>query len=268
MKRDGIKDSTYSWDAFRYGHGLDSVRLNFVRHGFHGARPPSHVVSDALRPSIQFHHPHLDNPPVRFIPGFFNESLPRAVAAAAAEEKQAAMEAAGGIAGGNAGGDAAHGGGDDGARRRRRRPPLPLPQDLSGPRRLAILRLDADSFEGTMDILTALYDLVSPGGFVIVDDFHLIGARQAVRQFRAQHKPLPITAPMLPVGEDFVISCRQGGFSRRPGSDNRDGNTAHDGGSSGGPGSSGPVPFHTYPDKPVQVMYWRVPVASKVNQQK
>lgn len=36
---------------------------------------------------------------------------------------------------------------------------------------LALLRLDGDLYESTMDALTALYDKVSPGGFVIVDDY-------------------------------------------------------------------------------------------------
>ena len=38
---------------------------------------------------------------------------------------------------------------------------------------LAVLRLDGDLYESTMDALTALYHKVSPGGFVIVDDFGL-----------------------------------------------------------------------------------------------
>lgn len=37
--------------------------------------------------------------------------------------------------------------------------------------RLAILRLDGDLYESTMDALVPLYDKVQPGGFVIVDDY-------------------------------------------------------------------------------------------------
>ena len=37
--------------------------------------------------------------------------------------------------------------------------------------RLALLRLDGDLYESTMDTLVPLYDKVSPGGFVIVDDY-------------------------------------------------------------------------------------------------
>ena len=52
---------------------------------------------------------------------------------------------------------------------------------------LSVLRLDGDLYESTMDALHPLYDKVSPGGFVIVDDY---GAwepcRQAVDEFRAE----------------------------------------------------------------------------------
>ncbi len=37
--------------------------------------------------------------------------------------------------------------------------------------RLSILRLDGDMYASTMDALEALYDRVSPGGYVIVDDY-------------------------------------------------------------------------------------------------
>ena len=51
--------------------------------------------------------------------------------------------------------------------------------------RLAILRLDGDMYESTMDALTALYHKVSIGGVVIVDDYNIIpGCRQAVHDFR------------------------------------------------------------------------------------
>lgn len=53
--------------------------------------------------------------------------------------------------------------------------------------RLALLRVDADTFDSTMDVLNALYHKVSPGGFVIIDDWHLAGCRQAVIAFRDRH---------------------------------------------------------------------------------
>jgi O-methyltransferase len=50
---------------------------------------------------------------------------------------------------------------------------------------LAILRVDADLYGSTMEVLSALYDAVSPGGFVIIDDLALDGCRRAVEDFRA-----------------------------------------------------------------------------------
>jgi hypothetical protein len=53
---------------------------------------------------------------------------------------------------------------------------------------LAILRLDGDLYESTMDCLNALYHKVSKGGFVIVDDYdHLAPCKQAVTEFRERH---------------------------------------------------------------------------------
>jgi hypothetical protein len=53
---------------------------------------------------------------------------------------------------------------------------------------LSLLRLDGDLYESTMDALNALYDRVSPGGFVIIDDFGvLVQCKQAVMDFRGKH---------------------------------------------------------------------------------
>lgn len=61
-----------------------------------------------------------------------------------------------------------------------------LPDAPTGP--LAILRLDGDMYESTMDALTNLYERVSPGGYVIVDDYRVVdGCRKAVDEFREQH---------------------------------------------------------------------------------
>lgn len=52
--------------------------------------------------------------------------------------------------------------------------------------RLAVLRMDGDLYESTMDILRALYHKVSPGGFVIVDDYYAVPpCKVAVDEFRA-----------------------------------------------------------------------------------
>ncbi|HEV7759222.1 MAG TPA: TylF/MycF/NovP-related O-methyltransferase [Acidimicrobiales bacterium] len=53
---------------------------------------------------------------------------------------------------------------------------------------IAVLRLDGDMYESTIDALTHLEPLVAPGGFVIVDDYNGIEAcRQAVTDYRAAH---------------------------------------------------------------------------------
>ncbi|HEX7403049.1 MAG TPA: TylF/MycF/NovP-related O-methyltransferase, partial [Usitatibacter sp.] len=49
------------------------------------------------------------------------------------------------------------------------------------------LRLDGDLYESTWDALTALYDRVVPGGFVLIDDYgDFPPCRQAVDEFRQQ----------------------------------------------------------------------------------
>jgi hypothetical protein len=51
---------------------------------------------------------------------------------------------------------------------------------------IAVLRLDGDLYESTMDALTSLYHRVSPRGVIIIDDFGTWPpCRQAVEDFRA-----------------------------------------------------------------------------------
>lgn len=62
---------------------------------------------------------------------------------------------------------------------------------------LAILRLDGDLYESTMDGLVHLYPKVSEGGYVIVDDYGALPAcSRAVHDYREQHG---ITDAILPV---------------------------------------------------------------------
>lgn len=62
---------------------------------------------------------------------------------------------------------------------------------------LAILRLDGDMYESTMDALTHLYDKVSEGGFIIVDDFGAVpGCQKAVIDFREQRKIDAVIQPI------------------------------------------------------------------------
>ncbi len=54
--------------------------------------------------------------------------------------------------------------------------------------RIAVLRLDGDMYESTYVALSALYPKVSPGGFVIIDDFGALPrCSQAVHDYRFEH---------------------------------------------------------------------------------
>ena len=54
--------------------------------------------------------------------------------------------------------------------------------------KLAVLRLDGDLYESTMDALNPLYPKVATGGFIIVDDYFAIAqCEQAILDFRATH---------------------------------------------------------------------------------
>ena len=62
--------------------------------------------------------------------------------------------------------------------------------------RLAVLRLDGDMYESTIQALDALYDKLSPGGFVIIDDYMLPPCAKAVHDFRTN---LGITEPIIDI---------------------------------------------------------------------
>jgi Macrocin-O-methyltransferase (TylF) len=53
--------------------------------------------------------------------------------------------------------------------------------------RLALLRLDGDMYESTIQTLDAMYWKLEPNGFIIVDDYILPACRAAVDDFRASH---------------------------------------------------------------------------------
>lgn len=52
---------------------------------------------------------------------------------------------------------------------------------------LAVLRLDGDYYSSTMDVLTALYPRLSPGGYLIIDDWVLPRCQAAVTEYRTAH---------------------------------------------------------------------------------
>jgi O-methyltransferase len=65
---------------------------------------------------------------------------------------------------------------------------------------VAILRLDGDLYESTIDALT-MYSKVSSGGYVIIDDYDLPPCKEAVSDFRRDHA---IDAPLVPVDHAAV----------------------------------------------------------------
>jgi len=71
---------------------------------------------------------------------------------------------------------------------------------------IAVLCLDSGMYESTMNILENLYPKLSPGGFVIMNDYALHGCRKAVEDFRRLHR---ITASIQP-------SDWSGAFWQRP----------------------------------------------------
>ena len=52
---------------------------------------------------------------------------------------------------------------------------------------LAILRLDGDMYESTIDVLNAMYPKLSVGGYCIIDDYALDECRKAVADYREAH---------------------------------------------------------------------------------
>jgi O-methyltransferase len=54
---------------------------------------------------------------------------------------------------------------------------------------LALMRLDGDMYESTIQAIEPLYPKLSPGGFCIIDDFgsHASQAGQAIHDYRARH---------------------------------------------------------------------------------
>lgn len=60
-------------------------------------------------------------------------------------------------------------------------PELDVPQ-------FALIRLDGDMYESTIQAISALYPKLAPGGFVIVDDYGGIKAcREAIHDYRDEH---------------------------------------------------------------------------------
>jgi O-methyltransferase len=70
-------------------------------------------------------------------------------------------------------------------------------------RRLAILRLDGDLYESTIDALTHLYPKLQRGGYAIIDDYGDIPVcKQAFDDYRAAHR---ITEDIVPIDWTGVL---------------------------------------------------------------
>jgi O-methyltransferase len=54
-------------------------------------------------------------------------------------------------------------------------------------RKFALMRLDSDSYDSVEESLVYLYPLLSRGGIIIIDDWHLVGCKAAVENYRARH---------------------------------------------------------------------------------
>jgi len=113
----------------------------------------------------------------RILPGFFNESLPAALATSIAKEEE---------------GDASRGSGGAGGEVSGVGGVLPAKEGT-----LAILRLDGDLYQSTLESLHYLYPLLAVGGHVIIDDFtDWEVCRNAVTDYRTAHgltEPLQVS---------------------------------------------------------------------------
>jgi len=75
---------------------------------------------------------------------------------------------------------------------------IPVDAGQLGP--IALLRLDGDWYDSTKICLEHLYPHLSPGGIIILDDYHYWeGCRKATDEYRQQHG---ITAPILLADND------------------------------------------------------------------
>ena len=68
--------------------------------------------------------------------------------------------------------------------------------------KLAVMRLDGDLYASTMDALTTLYPKLSHGGYCIIDDYNLEGAKAATDDFRRDQG---IGAPLRPIDAASVF---------------------------------------------------------------
>ena len=81
---------------------------------------------------------------------------------------------------------------------------LPLYKDRVG--QIAVLRIDGDWYDSTLCCLKNLYGKVSPGGWVIIDDYGVcFGCKKAVHEFL---DGIGITPKLIPDGRGGVLFCK------------------------------------------------------------
>ena len=74
-------------------------------------------------------------------------------------------------------------------------------------KKLAVLRLDGDMYESTMDALVNLYPKLSAGGYIIIDDWGSVeGCRLAVQDYRKENN---IVEDIIPIDSDGVYWQKQ-----------------------------------------------------------
>jgi O-methyltransferase len=64
--------------------------------------------------------------------------------------------------------------------------------------KIAVLRLDGDMYESTLDALTHLYPKLSQGGYAIIDDYAIPGCQAAVEDYRIKHQ---IKEALVPIDQ-------------------------------------------------------------------
>lgn len=71
-------------------------------------------------------------------------------------------------------------------------------------KQIAVLRLDGDMYESTIDPLNHLFDRIPPGGYVIVDDYNIVPAcKEAVHDFLGKRGLTPKIIEIDSIGVYF-----------------------------------------------------------------
>ncbi len=69
--------------------------------------------------------------------------------------------------------------------------------------KIAVLRLDGDLYESTIQVLNGFYPKLSPGGFCIIDDYGaMLSCRAAVEDYRRDHG---VTEPIVNIDGKGVL---------------------------------------------------------------